>query len=190
MTRDADKMDITKFAQPGEKEAILLKRIINSLDKKMEFSAQIVAVTSRILQTHSGDFFLAPKYLAPCRPLVAAILPILMATLSATGPIILRPSGALVPTSEAISPTDRWGHCTLLRSAVATIHRKHCFQHRKRFLSQFWVRPPGVRCAPYPGTIIQCPPPPQKKTPYMSKTPNSPPPQAPPPPPSPVYKVH
>ena len=45
VTREVDKMDTTKFAQPGEKEAILLKRIINSLDKKMEFSAQMAAVS-------------------------------------------------------------------------------------------------------------------------------------------------
>ena len=45
VTREVDKMDTTKFAQPGEKEAILLKRIINSLDKKVEFSAQMAAVS-------------------------------------------------------------------------------------------------------------------------------------------------
>ena len=45
VTREVDKMDIAKFAQPGEKEAILLKRIINSLDKKVEFSAQMAAVS-------------------------------------------------------------------------------------------------------------------------------------------------
>ena len=38
-------MDTTKFAQPVEEEAILLKRIINSLDKKVEFSAQMAAVS-------------------------------------------------------------------------------------------------------------------------------------------------
>ena len=45
VTREVDNMDTTKFARPGEKEAILLKRIINSLDKKVEFSAQMAAVS-------------------------------------------------------------------------------------------------------------------------------------------------
>ena len=45
VTREVDKMDTTKFAQPGGKEAILRKRIINSLDKKVEFSAQMAAVS-------------------------------------------------------------------------------------------------------------------------------------------------
>ena len=45
VTREVDKMDTTKFAQQGEKEAILLKRIINSLDKKVEFNAQMAAVS-------------------------------------------------------------------------------------------------------------------------------------------------
>ena len=45
VTREVDKMDTTEFAQPGEKEALLLKRIINSLDKKVEFSAQMAAVS-------------------------------------------------------------------------------------------------------------------------------------------------
>ena len=45
MPREVDKMDTTKFAQPREKEAILLKRIINSLDKKVEISAQLAAVS-------------------------------------------------------------------------------------------------------------------------------------------------
>ena len=45
VTREVDKMDTTKFAQTGEKEAILLKRIINSLDTKVEFSAQMAAVS-------------------------------------------------------------------------------------------------------------------------------------------------
>ena len=45
VTREMDKMDTKKFAQPGEKEAILLKRIINSLDKRVEFSAQMAAVS-------------------------------------------------------------------------------------------------------------------------------------------------
>ena len=35
MTREVDKMDTTEFSQPGEKEALLLKCIINSLDKKV-----------------------------------------------------------------------------------------------------------------------------------------------------------
>ena len=62
-------------------------------------------------------FFLAPKYLAPCQPLVTVILPILLETLSTTGPIILRPWGVLLRTSEAFPPTDWWGHCTQLWSA-------------------------------------------------------------------------
>ena len=45
VTREVDKMDTTEFAQPGEKEALLLKRIINPLDKKVEFSAQMAAVS-------------------------------------------------------------------------------------------------------------------------------------------------
>ena len=45
VTREVDKMDTTKFAQPGEKEAILLRRIIDSLDNKVEFSAQMAAVS-------------------------------------------------------------------------------------------------------------------------------------------------
>ena len=45
VTREVDTMDTLKVAQPGEKEAILLKHIINSLDKKVEFSAQMVAVS-------------------------------------------------------------------------------------------------------------------------------------------------
>ena len=45
VTREEDKMDTTQFAQPGEKVALLLKRIINSLDKKVEFSAQMAAVS-------------------------------------------------------------------------------------------------------------------------------------------------
>ena len=45
VTRKVDKMDTTEFAQLGEKEAILLKRTITSLDKKVEFSAQMVAVS-------------------------------------------------------------------------------------------------------------------------------------------------
>ena len=45
VTREVDKMDTTEFAQPGEKEALLLKRIINSLDKKVEFSVQMAAVS-------------------------------------------------------------------------------------------------------------------------------------------------
>ena len=45
VTREVDKIDTTEFAQPGEKEALLLKRIINSLDKKVEFSAQTAAVS-------------------------------------------------------------------------------------------------------------------------------------------------
>ena len=45
VTREVDKMDTTEFAQPGEKEALMLKRIINSLDKKVEFSAQMAAVS-------------------------------------------------------------------------------------------------------------------------------------------------
>ena len=45
VTREVAKMDTTKLAQPGEKEAILLKRIIISLDKKVEFSAQMAAVS-------------------------------------------------------------------------------------------------------------------------------------------------
>ena len=45
VTREVDTMDTTKFAQPGEKEAILLQRIINSLNKKVELSAQMAAVS-------------------------------------------------------------------------------------------------------------------------------------------------
>ena len=45
VTREVDKMDTTEFAQPGEKEALLVKRIINSLDKKVEISAQMAAVS-------------------------------------------------------------------------------------------------------------------------------------------------
>ena len=45
VTGEVDKMDTTKFAQPGEKEAILLKCIINSLDKNVEFSAQMATVS-------------------------------------------------------------------------------------------------------------------------------------------------
>ena len=45
VTREVDKMDTEQFAQPGEKEALLLKRIINSLDKKVEFSAQMAVVS-------------------------------------------------------------------------------------------------------------------------------------------------
>ena len=45
VTCEVDKMDTTQFAQPGEKEALLLKRIIKSLDKKVAFTAQIAAVS-------------------------------------------------------------------------------------------------------------------------------------------------
>ena len=45
VTPEVDKMDATKFARPGDKEAILLERIINSLDKKVEFSAPIATVS-------------------------------------------------------------------------------------------------------------------------------------------------
>ena len=45
VTCEVDKMDTTEFAQPGEKEAMLLKHIINSLDTKVEFSAQMAAVS-------------------------------------------------------------------------------------------------------------------------------------------------
>ena len=45
VTREVDKMDTKKFAQPGEKETILLKRIVNSLGKKVDFSAQMAAVS-------------------------------------------------------------------------------------------------------------------------------------------------
>ena len=45
VTREVDKMDTTEFAQPGEKESILLKRIVNSLDKKVVFGAQMAAVS-------------------------------------------------------------------------------------------------------------------------------------------------
>ena len=31
----------------------------------------------------------------------------------------------------------------------------HCFRCQKRFWSRCWVRTPGVRCVPYPGTIIR-----------------------------------
>ena len=70
------------------------------------------------LKRTARNFFLAPKYLAPCQPLVTVILPILLARLSAMGSIILRSSGALLQTSEALSLTDRWGHCTHLWSAI------------------------------------------------------------------------
>ena len=45
VTREVDKMDTTKFAQLGYKEAILLKCIINSLDKKVELPAQMAAAS-------------------------------------------------------------------------------------------------------------------------------------------------
>ena len=91
--------------------------------------------TSHVAQTlKHTDFFLAPKYLAPCQPLVTVILPILLATLSATGPIILRPSGALLPTSEAFSPTDRWGHCTQLWSAICNHSSEALFPTSEAFL--------------------------------------------------------
>ena len=35
VTREVDKMDPTQFTQPGQKEAMLSKRIINSLDKEV-----------------------------------------------------------------------------------------------------------------------------------------------------------
>ena len=106
---------------------------------------------THVAHAHNTEFFLAPKYLAPCQPLVRVILLILLETLSATGLILLRLSGALLPTSEAFSLTDRWGHCTQLWSAVCNHSAEHCFRHRKRFS----VRTPGVRCAPYLGTSIQ-----------------------------------
>ena len=65
------------------------------------------------LKRTAGNYFLAPKHLAPCH-----ILTSLLATLSTTSPIILRPSGALLPTLEAFSPTDCWGHRTQLWSAI------------------------------------------------------------------------
>ena len=45
VTHEIDKMETTKFAQPRDKEAMLLKRIINSMDKKVEFSAQMAAIS-------------------------------------------------------------------------------------------------------------------------------------------------
>ena len=45
VTREVDKMDTTEFAQHREKEALVLKLIINSLDEKVEFSAQMAAVS-------------------------------------------------------------------------------------------------------------------------------------------------
>ena len=42
VTREVDKMETSKFAQPGDKEAMWLKRIINSMDKKV---AQIAAIS-------------------------------------------------------------------------------------------------------------------------------------------------
>ena len=47
------------------------------------------------------NIFFAPKCLAACQPLLTVILPVLLATSSVPAPIILRPSGALLPTSEA-----------------------------------------------------------------------------------------
>ena len=35
VTCEVDKMDTTELAQPGSKEALLLKRIINSFDKRV-----------------------------------------------------------------------------------------------------------------------------------------------------------
>ena len=119
-----------------------------------------VDAASNVAQTHSTDFFLAPKYLAPCQPLVTVTLPILLATLSATGPIILRPSGALLPTSEAFLEPILGAHT---RCEVCTTPRDN---------------------------HTMTPPPPKKNTFYVKKTPNSPPLQAPPPPPRPIYKVH
>ena len=45
VTHEVDKMDPTQFAQSGEKEALLRKRSCNSLDKKVELSVQMAAVS-------------------------------------------------------------------------------------------------------------------------------------------------
>ena len=45
VTRDVDKMDATKCAQPGDKESMLLTRIMNPTDKNVGFSAQLAAIS-------------------------------------------------------------------------------------------------------------------------------------------------
>ena len=75
--------------------------------------ARAKGLVSHVAQTHSTEFvFLAPNRLARCQRLMTVILPILLPTLSITGPIMFRHSGALLPTSEAFPPTDQWGHFT------------------------------------------------------------------------------
>ena len=106
------------------------------------------------LKHTTRKFFLGTEILGTM-PTMPIILPILLATLSATGPIILRPSGALLPTSEAFSPTIRQGHYTQPWSAVCNHSSEALLPTSEAFLSPFGVCTPSVRCAPYLGTIIQ-----------------------------------
>ena len=85
--------------------------------------------------------------------------------------------GSVFPQPIRGGTAPNYGH------QFATIHGKHCFGHRKRCWSRFWVHTPGVRCAPYLGRIIQFSP--RPKDLICQKTPNSL-----PPPPSPIYKDH
>ena len=118
------------------------------------------------LKRTATNFFLALKYLAPCQPLVTVILPILLATLLATGPIMLRPSEALLPASEAFSPTNQWGHCTQLWSAICNHSSEALLPTSEAFLEP--TLGAHARCEVC--TILRddhtmTPPPP--KTPYM-----------------------
>ena len=153
-----------------------------------EIAYSVIALLQHMSLKHTSRiFFLAPKYLPPCQPYVTVILPILLATLSATGPIILRPSGALLPTSQVFSPTDRWGHCTQLWSAICNHSSKALLPTSEAFLGPVLGAHARCVCTIRRDDHIMTPP--KKNTLYVKKAPNSLPLQAPPPP-SPMYKVH
>ena len=110
------------------------------------------ATATHVAPTHRTEIFFAPKCLAPCQPLRTVIPSVSLTTSSTPALVILCPSAALLPSSEACCPTDLWGHCTQLWSSSSEALLPNI---GSVLGADFGCAPPGVACAPYLGTIIQ-----------------------------------